>query len=85
MASFEYDEFNGDVEILSFGPEIAFLDKFSPKNHNYLLKLKFGTWNNLSLLNSMVIFTFYILNWKYSFWANLIQKFKIIFKVKFGT
>ena len=28
--------------------------------------------------NSMVVFTFSVLDWKYPFWANLVQKIKIV-------
>ena len=32
-----------------------FLDKFSPKNQNYLFKVKFGTKTNVNMSNSMMI------------------------------
>ena len=51
---------------------------FGPKNQNYQFKLKFGTYTNSNMQNSMVIFTFSVFDRKYSFWANLVQKVKII-------
>ena len=35
-------EFDGDVHFSCFFLEVLFLDEFSPKNQNCLLKLKFG-------------------------------------------
>ena len=37
--------------------------KFIPKT-NFLLKLKFATYTNLNVLNSMLMFTFSTLDWK---------------------
>ena len=42
-----------------------------------LFRLKFLTYNNSNKFNSMVMFTFYVFHWKYSFQANLVQKIKI--------
>ena len=33
---------------------------------------EFGTENNLNIQNSIVMFTFSILDWKYNFWAFLV-------------
>ena len=41
-------------------------------------KLKFVTQNNSNMENSMAMFTLSVLDRKYSFWANLVQKVKII-------
>ena len=54
------------------------LDKFGPKNQNYHFKLKFGTYTNSSMQNSMVMFIYFVFDWKYPFLANLVQKVKII-------
>ena len=36
--------------------------------------------------NSMVMFTFSVLDWKYPFWANLVKKTQnCLLKLKFGT
>ena len=48
------------------------------KNQNYQFKLKFGTYTNSNLQNSMVMFTFLSFDQKYFFGANLVQKVKII-------
>ena len=62
-----------------FRPETPFfLGKFGSKNHNYQFKMKFGTEISLNIQNSMVVFTFSVLDWKYPSWANLVQKIKII-------
>ena len=48
------------------------------KNQSCHFKLKFGTFTNLNMQNSMVMLTFSVLNQKYCFLANLVQKIKII-------
>ena len=58
--------------------EIPFLGKFGPKHQNSHFKLKFGTYSNSSMQNSMVMFILSVFDWKYPFWANLVQKIKII-------
>ena len=47
---FEYREFDCDVHFSCFRQEISFLGKFSPKNRNYLLKLKFGNKSNSNMM-----------------------------------
>ena len=47
-------------------------------NTLYQYKLKFGTYTNLNMHNSMVMFNFSVFDWKYPFWTNLVQKVKII-------
>ena len=61
-----------------FWVEIPFLGKFGPKNQNSHFKLKFGTYTNSNMQNSMVIFTFSAFDWESTFWANLVQKIKIV-------
>ena len=75
---FEYAEFNDAVWFFCFRPETPFLGKFSPKNQICQFKLKFGTKTNSNIQNSKVVFTFSVLNRKYTFWANLVQKIKIV-------
>ena len=58
--------------------EIPFLGKFGPKNQNCHFMLKFGTYTNLNMQNSMVMFTFSVFDREYLFWANLVQKVTII-------
>ena len=38
----------------------------------------FGTQLDSNMQNSMMLFTFFVFDWKYCFWANLVQKIKII-------
>ena len=64
--------------LLTFLFSIPFLGKFGPKNQNYQLKLKFGTYTNWNIQSSTVMFTFSVFDQKYPFWANLVQKVKII-------
>ena len=61
-----------------FWVEIPFLGKFGPKNHNCHFKLKFGTYTNSNMQNSMVMFIFLVFDRKYPFLANLVEKVKII-------
>ena len=53
----EYVKFHGDAYFFYFLPEIIFLGKLGPKNENCQFKLKFGTWTNLNMENSMLMFT----------------------------
>ena len=39
---------------------------------------KFGTYTNSNVQNSMVMFIFFVFDRKYPFWANLVQKVKIV-------
>ena len=48
------------------------------KNQNCHFKLKFGTYSNSNMQNSMVMFILSVFDWKYPFWANLVQKIKIV-------
>ena len=70
------------IVILTFSfflPEIFFLGKSGPKNHNCQFKLKFSAKTNSSIQNSMVMFTFFVFDRKYVFWGvNLVQIFKIV-------
>ena len=74
-----------------FWPEIPILGKFRPKTQHCLLTVKFGAktntkvknsvsnfvWLNSNMQDLMVIF-FFFWDWRYPFWANLVQKTKII-------
>ena len=48
------------------------------KNQNDQFKLKFRTYTNSDTQNSMAMFIFSVFDWKYPFWANLVQNVKII-------
>ena len=39
---------------------------------------KYGTQPNLHMQHSVMLFIFFVFDWKYPFWANLVQKTKII-------
>ena len=55
-----------------------FLDKLGPQGQNCQFKMKFGTYINSNMQNSMVVFSFSVLDWKHIFSADLIQKVKIV-------
>ena len=56
----------------------ALFCKFGPKNQNCQFILKFGTWTNSNMQNSMAIFKFSAFYWNYHFWASLVQLIKIV-------
>ena len=64
--------------LFCFRLETPFLSKFGPKNQNCQFKPKFGSYINSNMPNSMVVFTFSVLDWKQHFWANLVQRIKIV-------
>ena len=45
----------------------TFFGKFGSKTQNYQFKLKFCTYTNSNMQNSMVMFTFSVFDWKYLF------------------
>ena len=49
------------------------MGKFGPKCQNYQFKLKFGSYSNSNMQNSMMLFTFFIFDQECTFWANLVQ------------
>ena len=55
-----------------------FVGEFVQKYPNCLFKMKLGICTNSIMLNSMVMFTFYVLDRKYTFWAYLVHKIKIV-------
>ena len=61
-----------------FRQETHFMGKFGSKNQNRQFKLEFGTQTNSNMHNSMVMITVSVLDRKHSFWANLVQKIKIV-------
>ena len=66
------------VHLICFRLEIPILGKFGPKNQNRQFILKFGTWNNSNMQNSMAMFNFSVFYCNYPFWANLVQLIKIV-------
>ena len=42
-----------------------------------LTLIKFGSYTNSNMQKSMVMFTFTVFGWKYTFWENFVQKTKI--------
>ena len=56
---------------------LEFFGKFGPKNQNYQLKLKFGTYTNLNMQNLMVMFTFFVFGRKYPVSDNWSKKSKL--------
>ena len=64
--------------IFPFQPEIRFWANLDKKSQNCQFKLKFGSKSNSNMQNSIVIVTFSVLDQKHTFWANLVQKIKIV-------
>ena len=60
-------EFIGGVSLFNFRLAIYYLGKFGPKYQVCQCKLKFGIQNTLNMPNSMVLFSFSVLDQKYSF------------------
>ena len=54
------------------------MDKLGPKNQSYQFKLKLGTSTILNMHNSVVPFTFSLLDRKHPLWANMVQKMKLV-------
>ena len=67
-----------------FRPETSFLGKFGPKTQNCQFKLKFGTYTNSNMQNSMMMFTYSVFDRKNLFWGKLVPKIKNKFH-KCGT
>ena len=75
------------ILLLSFDAgNLLFVQKiFGPKNQNCLFKLKFSTFTNSNLQNSMEISTF-CFRLKIPFWGKFDQKIQnCVLKVKFDT
>ena len=85
-------QFDSDVHFVLFRPEIFFPDNISTfstsdqkydfwensfQKTNFRIKLKFGTYTNLNVLDSILMFTFSALDWKQTFWTNVMAKIKI--------
>ena len=59
---------------------IPILGKFRPKNRNWQFKLKFGINSESNMQNSIVMWTFSVLDQKYRFWENLVSKTQSCFR-----
>ena len=75
---FEYLEFGGFFHFFLFRQQIPFLGKLGPKNQNFQFILKFGSWTNSNMQNSMAMFNFSNFYRNYPFWAHLVQLIKIV-------
>ena len=64
--------------IFLFSTRNSFLGIFGPENQNCQFKVKFDTYITLNMHNSMVMFTFSVVDWECPFWASLVQKIKIV-------
>ena len=58
--------------------ETPFSGKFGPKKRKGHFQLEFSSKNYSNMQNSMVVFTFSVLEWKHYFWANLVQNINIV-------
>ena len=64
--------------LFSFSTGSTLSGQFGPKSWNCQFNVKLDPYTNSNMQNSMVMFTFYIFSRKYHFWANLVQKIKIV-------
>ena len=73
------------VSFFRFQSKMPSLGKFGETSQNYHLKLKFSTYNNLDMQNSMVMLILSVFNQKYLFlkFGPKIQNYQ--FQLKFGT
>ena len=53
---YEFSGFKRQCWLFQFRPEMSFLGKFGSKNQNYQFKLKFDTYTNWNMQNSVVLF-----------------------------
>ena len=60
------------VMLSIFFNDTPFYDNLFQKNQNCQFILKFGTWTNSNMQNSMAMFNFFVFYWNYYFWANLV-------------
>ena len=63
----EYAKSNNDGHFFHFWVEILFLGKFGFKIQSCLFKVKFGTYTNSNMRNSMTMFGFSVFDQKYQF------------------
>ena len=81
----EYAEFDGDTYFSCFRLKIPFWENLIQKNKNYLHRLKFGIESNSNVLNMMIMFTIFVLEWKHLCFGKFGSKIQIcLIKVKFG-
>ena len=64
LKQFEFAECSCDVQFSYFQPGAPFLGKFGPKIKNFNFKLKFGSKTNSNMQNSMMMFSFSVLEQK---------------------
>ena len=63
--------------LFCFRPNITCLGQFCLKYQNCQLAVKLDTWTNSNMLNSMMLFTFFVFDRKHPSWTNLVQIFNI--------
>ena len=68
---------NSKVLFTSF-TENTFMQIFGPKSRNCQFKVKFGTFSNSNMRYSTVMFTYFVLDQKYPFWANFVQEINTV-------
>ena len=65
-----------------FKLEIPFKANLVQKAQNCHFKQKYGTKTDLNMQNSMVVLTFFVFDWKYSFRTNLLKTSKFSVSVE---
>ena len=78
---FEYAEFSGSVMFTfsDFDRRYHFWVNLVQKIQIVsLFYLKFGTWTNSNMQNSVAVLNFSTFFWNYPFWENLVQQIRIV-------
>ena len=78
LDQFQYKECIGSVHCFCFRPKHVFGQIFTKKSQNCQFQLKFPTKTVSNMQNSVMVFTFFVLNGKHSFLENLVQKIRIV-------
>ena len=73
-----YAELKSDIHIFGFQLECSSFDKLARKSQYCFLKVKFGNKANWNIQNSMMIFTFSVLDQKCRFSTNFAQNIKFL-------
>ena len=71
--------------LFCFRPQTPFLGKFGPKSKSCQFKLKFGTWTNSNMQNSMVVFTFSVSDKKHPFWSTKVNEVGLLSLRPYGS
>ena len=71
-------EFNGGLHSICFRLKVTFLDKFRPKTEDCQFQLKFGTYSNLNMKNSLAMFILSVFELKYFFFGKFVSNNRLL-------